>query len=306
MVVFRKVPLLFLIRLNWRYLLFILSLGLGTWWLSEVLHVANPTALLPSMTVFGTVLSIFLAFRTNEAYNRWWEARTLWGAMVNSSRSWAREVLAYLNSDNTQLNGEELEKEKRSFVYRHLAYVNAVRIHLRQENSYSSEMAPFLSQEELNDSGSYKNVPTQLVKNQTTRLREIFRPEKLNGFEYVQLNNTLNAFYDIQGGCERIKNTVFPRLYAYYTTAFTWTFAIILVISLIDEFEWQTCVIRCLVGYVFLIVNKLGADLKNPFEGKMGDTPMTALCRSIEIDLRQMLGEKDLPNPIKSEQGVLM
>ena len=159
--------------------------------------------------------------------------------------------------------------------------------------------------EELLKIDTFRNVPTQMVLNQTNHLKEIYKTEYLNGFEYVQLNTTLNSLYDIQGGCERIKTTIFPRLYTYYTTSITWLFSALLILSLVDEFDWQTLVVRAMVAYVFLIVNQLGTHLKNPFENKDSDTPMTALCRTIEIDLRQMLGEKDLPLPLKPEKGVL-
>ncbi len=305
MIVFKKVPISFLLRLNKWYILYIGAVSAITWWLSEILNIENPTILLPSMAVFGTVLSIVLAFRTNEAYNRWWEARTLWGSLVNTSRSFAREIIAYLNDLNINPDIKEIKNEQRNFIYRHLAYINALRIHLRQQTTFKEELKPFLEDTELSKVGSYRNVPTQLNLNQTTRLKEIYNPDKLNGFEYVQLNNTLNNLYDIQGACERIKTTVFPRLYAYYTTSFTWLFSTMLIFTLVDEFEWRSLIVRALVGYVFLVVNQLGANLKNPFENKMSDTPMTALCRTIEIDLRQMLGEKDLPQPLMPEKGIL-
>ncbi len=305
MIVFKRVPFSFLFRLNKWYILYIVIISAITWRLSEVLHIENPTILLPSMAVFGTVLSIVLAFRTNEAYNRWWEARTLWGALINTSRSFAREILTYLNVSNTSLSVEKLDQEKQKFIYRHLAYVNALRIHLRQQDTFEEELKPFLENEDLSKVRTYRNVPTQLVLNQSNRLNKIYKSEKLNGFEFVQLNKTLNNLYDIQGGCERIKFTIFPRLYTYYTTSFTWFFSTLLIITLVDEFEWQSLIVRALVAYVFLVVNHLGTDLKNPFENKMSDTPMSALCRTIEIDLRQMLGEKDLPSPVKPENGIL-
>jgi len=305
MIVFKKIPVSFLLRLNKWYILYVGFISAGTWWLSEILHIENPTILLPSMAVFGTVLSIVLAFRTNEAYNRWWEARTLWGSLVNVSRSFAREIIAYLNDLNIKPGIDGIKNEHRNFIYRHLAYVNSLRIHLRQQATFEKELAPYLDDAELSKLGSYRNVPAQLIQNQSVRLKEIYNPDKLNGFEYVQLNNTLNSLYDIQGGCERIKFTVFPRLYAYYTTSFTWIFSTMLIFSLVDEFEWRSLAIRALVAYVFLIVNNLGADLKNPFENKMSDTPMSALCRTIEIDLRQMLGEKDLPSPLEPKDGIL-
>ena len=201
MIVFKRVPVSYLLRTNKWYILYLLIISLVTWTLSELLHIENPTILLPSMAVFGTVLSIVLAFRTNEAYNRWWEARMLWGSLVNTSRSFAREIIAYLNDLNTNAGIGDIKSEHRNFIYRHLAYINALRIHLRQQTTFEEELRPFLDDAELSDVGSYRNVPTQLNLNQATRLKEIYKPDKLNGFEYVQLNNTLNNLYDIQGGC---------------------------------------------------------------------------------------------------------
>jgi len=305
MIVYKRIPLSFLLRINKWYLLYIVLISTVTWYLSIILDFHSPTLLLPSMAVFGTVLSLFLAFRTNEAYNRWWEARQLWGDMINASRVFGKEVLTLISNRNTRLEGVGLESFRKKLIYRHIAYINALRLHLRRQDEYGSDLKPFLNDGELEVIGDAKNIPTMINIMQAREITEQVNSGDGNEFKFVQIHNTLNRFFDIQGGCERIKTTVFPRLYAFYTTAFTWIFATGLVISLVDEFDWQTLILRAIVAYVFIQVDQLGADLKNPFEMKMNDTPMTALCRTIEIDLRQMLGEKDLPAPVEPEGGVL-
>ena len=150
----------------------------------------------------------------------------------------------------------------------------------------------------------HANIPTQLVQIQANRLRSLFK-NTTNDFRYMQIDSTLNEFYNIQGGCERIKNTVFPRIYSHLTTVFTWVFAFSLVFSLYDELNWEILIMRVLVAYVFLTLEKISRSLKDPFENDISDTPMTAICRTIEIDLREMLGETDLPKPVEPVKGVL-
>jgi putative membrane protein len=192
----------------------------------------------------------------------------------------------------------------RRFVYRHLAFINALRIHLRSGKNYE-EIAHYLDDTEYNRIIKLTNKPTQINADQTRDLKSVYKKEYLNSFDYIQLNATLSQFYDIQGGCERIKNTVFPRLYAYYTTMLTWVFSFVLIFSLVDEFQWQTMIVRMVVAYVFLILDDLGRRLKNPFENQIDDTPMTALCRVIEIDLREMIGDKHDLKPLQPVKGTL-
>ncbi|GJM29897.1 MAG: membrane protein [Cyclobacteriaceae bacterium] len=268
-----------------------------------VIH--QPTTLLPSITIFGTIISLFLAFKTNESYNRWWEARILWGSMVNYSRSFSRQILNLVTPEigTTAQTNEELTAIQKELIYRHLGYINALRIALRNQNSWE-ELDRFLGSDERKQITRYANIPTQLVNLQANRLKSLFNNTK-NDFRYMQIDGTLNEFYNIQGGCERIKNTVFPRAYSYLTTVFTWLFAFSLIFSLYDELNWEILIMRVLVAYVFLTLEKISRGLKDPFENKVSDIPMTAICRTIEIDLREMLGEEDLPPPLKPDKGVL-
>ena len=306
MVAVKKVSLLFLLRFNGLELMAVVVFACITWLTSIFIKVREPTTLLPSIAVFGTILSLFLAFKTNEAYSRWWEARTLWGQMVNSSRTFARQVLNLITLRHSQsiASAEELSKLQKELIYRHLGYINALRLALRRQDQ-REELKTFLSEEEMAALAGQTNWPTQIIQKQAARLKEIFDPAAGNDYRYIQFDNTLNDFYNIQGGCERIKNTIFPRIYSFFTTAFTWLFAFGLVFSLFDEFDWQVLVVRTLVAYVFVSLEKIGRFLKDPFENRLSDTPLSALCRTIEIDLREMLGEKNIPLPLKPVKGVL-
>ena len=304
MVVFKRVPFTFLFVYSWDIFLGVFVIALATVLADRFLDIEESTALLPSVTVFGTIMSLFLAFKTNESYNRWWEARTLWGAMVNNSRSFGRQITNLLTDKIVdQKVVQNLDRIKKELLYRHIAYINALRLALRKQTSHQ-ELDPFLGTEERERITRSANIPTQLIQRQAQQLKSLFS-DNTNDFRYMQIDNTLNEFYNIQGGCERIKNTVFPRIYSHITTVFTWLFAFSLIFSLYDEFNWEVMITRIIVAYVFLTLEKISRSLKDPFENSISDTPMTAICRTIEIDLREMLGEEELPRPLEPVKGVL-
>jgi len=306
MVVAKKIPLRILLKFNGLELLVLIGIGIFTWLTSVFITVQEQTTLFPSITVFGTILSLFLAFKTNEAYNRWWEARTLWGQMVNSSRNFARQVLNLitLKHNRSIVNEDELKSIQKELIYRHLGYINALRLSLRRQSNWG-ELQPFIFKQEMSELKGKTNLPTHLIHKQAESIKNIFEDEKEKDYRYIQFDNTMIEFYNIQGGCERIKSTVFPRVYSLLTSIFTWLFAFFLIFSLYDEFDWQILIVRTLVAFVFISLEKISRYLKDPFENRISDTPMTALCRTIEIDLKEMLGEQDIPDPVKPINGVL-
>jgi len=260
--------------------------------------------------LIATVVGIFIVFRFNEAYQRWWEARTLWGALVNDSRSFAREIITLLTSDRVPsiASDEDAAKLHAELVYRHLAYCNALRLSLRQQDTWD-ELAPFLSDEELNELKNYANKPTRLDYSQGKRLAQVVGTDTAQQVLLMQLDSTLNRLYDIQGGCERIKNTAFPDEVRFISRGLVWLSAIAVPIAFLSadrEIRFIEVFAVVVISLSFMVVEQLGASLKNPFENEDNDTPMTALCRTIEIDLRQQLGETKVPPPIEPVGGVLM
>lgn len=260
--------------------------------------------------LLATVVGIFLVFRFNEAYQRWWEARILWGALVNESRSFGREVITLLHPERVPALGSTADAARcqKELVYRHLAYCNALRLSLRRQDSWS-ELAPFLAAEELEALKVHANKPTQLHFTQGRQLAALLGGETSEQLLLLQLDSTLNRILQIQGACERIKNTAFPDEVRFVSRALVWLGAIAVPIAFLGtggDVSALEVLATIVIVLSFMVVEQLGAALKNPFENRDNDTPMTALCRTIEIDLRQQLGETDLPPPIEPTGGVLL
>ncbi|KZS38097.1 hypothetical protein AWE51_18805 [Aquimarina aggregata] len=284
------------------------------------------------LTVIGIAVAFYIGFKNSQSYDRFWEGRKIWGGIVNYSRTWTNQVLSLVNDDH---------ETKKILVYRHIAWINALRIQLRQPTSFSikeniaveklfkkhAEQKPacdatkhFVSPEEYNDLLQRKNPATHLVKNQGLHIKKLLEETKITEFDKLLFHNTLEEFYNLQGKCERIKNTPFPRQYAYFSTLFTWIFVLLLPFGLLNVFEielnqmshhikpWFIFLmipLSVLVAWIFLTMEKIGSNSEDPFEGRINDVPMTALCRTIEIDLRDMLDESNLPEKEKPKDNIL-
>jgi putative membrane protein len=260
--------------------------------------------------LIATVVGIFIVFRFNEAYQRWWEARTLWGGLVNESRSFAREVITLLTPVRVPsiASKEDAARLHTDLLYRHLAYCNALRLTLREQDSWE-ELSPFLGDDELSELKTYANKPTRLDRSQAERLAHVIGTDTAQQVLLMQFDSTLNRLYDIQGGCERIKNTAFPDEVRFISRGLVWLSAIAVPIAFLSADRHIRAVevlAVVVISLSFMVVEQLGASLKNPFENDDNDTPMTALCRTIEIDLRQQLGETKIPSHIEPVGGVLM
>jgi len=260
--------------------------------------------------LIATVVGIFIVFRFNEAYQRWWEARILWGGLVNESRSFAREVITLLTPDRAPkiASREAAAAAHKELVYRHLAFCNALRLSLRGQESWE-ELAPFLSDTELADLQAYANKPTQLVRSQGEQLAGLTGVDTSQQVLLMRFDSTLSRLYDIQGGCERIKTTAFPDDVRFISRGLVWLSAIAVPVAFLSadrHIRLIEVIAVIVISLSFMVVEQLGASLKNPFENDDNDTPMTALCRTIEIDLRQQLGERNVPPPVEPVDGVLM
>ncbi len=187
-------------------------------------------------------------------------------------------------------------------------------------NDWDKELAPFLSAEELTEMSAYKNTATQLLVEQGGRLRDMVCTKRLDLFHQIALMEVIEELYALQGKCERIKNTPFPRQYAEFSRIFTRVFVVLLPFGMLDVFAGHVdaaleqhsmlaavpmLVANAVVSWVFVSMEGIGDSSEDPFERSMNDVPMNALCRTIEIDLRQMLGETDLPESEPVHDNIL-
>ncbi len=294
---------------------------------------------LPVATV-GTAVAFYVGFKNNSAYDRFWEGRKIWGGIVNSSRTWANYVFSYVlpGDDST-----EAHAVRRDLIYRHLAYINALRLQLRKtsrffdkpapstkrrldahkdamRNDWDKELTPFVDDEELAFTKTVANAASHLLVTQGRKLSNMVRDKRLDLFHQIAMMEVVQELYGLQGKAERIKATPFPRQYAEYSRVFTRAFVFLVPFGLLDVFgadaasSYVETWVRGLPmivsagrgGGVFTTMEGIGDSSEDPFERSMNDVPMNALCRVIEIDLRQMLGETDtVPEKEQAHDGIL-
>jgi putative membrane protein len=255
------------------------------------------------ISLFGSAIGIIVAFRNQSAYARWWEARTLWGALVNNSRSWARQVTTVMMPLNDG-DASELRAYQKRLVYHEIAYVIALRQHLRGLEPWE-EIAPLLSEEELSALRDQKNVPLAIQQQMGALLRQCQVRGWIDIAHWRALDANLDDLVDAQGGAERIKVTPMPKQYDYFPQLFVQMYCLMLPLALVMSMGWFTPLGSTLVGFIFLALDRIGRDLEDPFENTIYDVPLTSITRTVEVNLRQMLGETALPAPEKPVHGVL-
>ncbi|MBK8227680.1 MAG: hydrogenase [Flavobacteriales bacterium] len=278
-----------------------------------VLHRWEPLVALPFSiaATLGGALAIFIGFRNNSAYGRWWEARTLWGGIVNSTRVLGRLIITFTDSHAHQPNFDRARSEafKREMVWKVIAWSHALRLHLRGQSDWSPVMALMPAEERATvDAAANKpNVVMQLIGQ---RIYRAMADGTLGGFDSFQMEGQLLALANYQGGCERIKNTPLLRQYHFFTRLFLQVFVILLPFCLVADLErmgigWVVVPVALIISFVFAIIGKVGEVNEDPFEGRITDVPLTALCNTIERDLRELLGETELPAKLQPVDGYL-
>ena len=295
---------------------------------------------LPISTV-GTAVAFYVGFKNNSAYERFWEGRKIWGGIVNSSRTWATYVISYVDPLN---DTEEAKATRRELIYRQLAWINSLRIQLRStsrffhrparvtrarlsrdedhmRNNWDQEMAPFLDPDEQAATKAFANPASHMLKRQGQAIAALKQEKRVDLFHQIALMGVIEELYTLQGKCERIKNTPFPRQYAEYSRLFTDVFTVLVPFGLLEVFADNVEVAQSTTGmllpiipmllssilitWVFVSMEGIGDSSEDPFERSMNDVPMNALCRTIEIDLRQMLGETEVPEKEKPAGHVM-
>ncbi len=297
------------------------------------------------ISVIGTAVAFYVGFKNNSAYDRMWEARKIWGAIINSSRAWGTYIDGFITNqfavqDRTEA---ELHEIKRRLIYRHIGWLYALRSQLLVATAWEhisqgglmtktasfyqrkfgvglvddevtrTELKLFLPREEHDRLVGNVNTATQIINEQSRDLTELRRQGLIDDFRHMEMTKTLYHFYDHQGKCERIKKFPLPRQYANMSRIFVGIFIFLLPFSMIPELLklgdwgfWLSIPITALIGWVYVMMEVVGDYSENPFQGMANDIPMLSLCRVIEIDLREMLGETELPPSVEAKNGVLM
>lgn len=297
------------------------------------------------VSVIGTAVAFYVGFKNSQAYDRMWEARKIWGSIVNDSRAWGMMIDGFVSSyfSDKMSTANQIHAIKQRLIYRHIAWLYVLRDQLLQPTSWEHisqggfttkaaimfqnnfgiglvgeevnkiNFRAFLSDEEHKRLFSHKNVATQLINEQSRDLAAIREDGLIDDFRHMEMVAVLRSLYEYQGKCERIKKFPLPRTYAnmsrYFVALFIILFPFAMIPELINISEWGILLaipICVMIGWVYVTMELVGDYSENPFQGMASDIPMLSLCRTIEIDLREILGETDLPEPIKAKDNVLM
>ncbi|ERM82682.1 hypothetical protein P872_06625 [Rhodonellum psychrophilum GCM71 = DSM 17998] len=321
MIVARNLSLGLILYYTWKKLLYYLIVSTTIYILHEYSGLLYFN--IPSYTIaaLGVALAIFLGFKNDHAYGRWWEARKIWGLMVNYSRAWARQATTLIIPNN-EAESEEVHAFQKMLVYRHIAFVNALRVFLRRPHDYNvpkqkelfeedntyTDAIPFISEEEYQIFRYQNNPPNFLLQRQGEDLKLAFQKGWLSDYRFVKMEETLVDFNDIQGMSERIKNTPLPRQYTFFSKVFVLIHCTLLPMVFITEMGWKTIPIALIVSFVFLALDMVGERTEDPFENKLEDTPLSSLSITIETNLREQLKEhKDnYPPKYESKEGIIL
>lgn len=301
--------------------------GLGLKWL------AIPWTV---VALLGTATAFIVGFKNTQTYNRTWEARQIWGSILNSSRTWGTMSRDFLRKN---------PQKTKELVYRHFAWLTALRYQMREsrawensnnrsneeykkfytiperESSLETELAKYIPAEELTYILSTKNRAVQLMSLQSKTLSELFGNNELDSYQFVEMERIVKDFYDHQGKSERIKNFPYPRQFATINGFFIKLFCFLLPFGLLKEFDklnesmegimkgnmvWMVIPFSVLISWVYTSLEVVGESTENPFEGSANDVPISQMSRTIEIDLREMLGETDLPPALQPKNNIIL
>ena len=280
------------------------------------------------VALLGTAVAFVTGFKSNAAYNRAWEARQIYGGIVNASRAWSNQVHGFINDEAKRLE----------LIRRHVAWLTALRYQLREPRAWEhmeepanrayqertfdvperktkvlDELAPHLNTNDLTALRDRKNRAVHLLGQQGQSLKALAQSGQLTELRHIELERQLATLFDLQGRAERIKNFPYPRQFATMNLVFVWLLITMLPLALFGQFVdlgpvlvWLTVPSTVLISWVFHTMDKVGESSENPFEGGANDIPISAMSRNIEIDLLELAGVLETPAPLQPRNNILM
>ncbi len=283
--------------------------------------------------IIGTAVAFYLGFKNNASYERTWEARKIWGAIVNDSRTFSMMVREYFGKNSSS----ECIEVKHRIIKRHVAWLFQLAKQLRTPRTWEhnskqdkkmrdiikldfpfyfneEKILSYISENEYSSLKNKGNYATQLIANQTKDLTDLAEKDEINEFRLVEMVNTIARFYDHQGKCERIKNFPLPRQYSSFSRYFVFAFLLLLPLGMIDAISRLhdtyhlviTIPLTLLTSWFYYMMELIGDYEENPFENLPGDIPMLNLARTIEIDIMEMHDMGPLPERINPVDDYLM
>lgn len=287
------------------------------------------------VALLGTATAFLVGFKNTQTYNRTWEARQIWGAILNNSRAWGTMSRDFINN----------KEKSKELIYRHFAWLTALRYAMREsrawettnkaynkeykayysiperETSLEEELKKYLPEDELKYILSTKNKAAQILSLQSKTTKELLDSKEIDNYRFVEMQKGIKDLFEQQGRSERIKNFPYPRQFATINSFFIKLFCWLLPFALLKEFDklndgvndlmngnmvWLVIPFSVLISWVYTSLEQVGESTENPFEGSANDVPISQISRTIEIDMREMLGETDLPPALQPKNNIIL
>ncbi|MES2560471.1 MAG: bestrophin family ion channel [Bacteroidota bacterium] len=269
-------------------LIYVLIVSLFVLFITERYKEMLPEMPLTIPAFIGTAISVLLSFKLSQSYDRWWEARKVWGAIVNDSRSFVIQLQTLTARGNNTII--------KKVAFRQIAWCYSLGQSLRGLDP-TENLEKFISPEDLAELEQHTNKPLALIGMHAIDIQGLKENGQLEIFSQLQLDDTLVRLCDSQGKAERIKTTVFPVTYRLFLHGIIYLFIVTLSVALRDVAGYFEIPLLLLISGAFLLLEKSATHMQDPFENRPTDTAMTAIARTIEINIKQLLKESDIPLP---------
>jgi putative membrane protein len=296
MILDKNIPFRYIFNKIKHDLVIVVFIGLVANLLTIRFHSFLPEMPIGIPTFLGTAISVLLSFKMNQSYDRWWEARKVWGAIVNDSRSLVVQLQALMPAGTGKI---------RTIAYRQIAWCYSLGQSLRGLDAIAG-LENVLQPADLQQLGKHNNKPLAILQLNSNEIKEARAAGEVDAFGHMQLNDTLVRLCDAMGKAERINGTVFPSTYRKFLHFIIYLFVITLSIALKDIDRPFVMLLLFLISISFFLIEKSAYHLQDPFRNRPSDVSVTAIARTIDINIRQLLGEKEVPAPLQPEKFYIL
>jgi putative membrane protein len=279
----KRLPIRYLIRKVRVELIVIILYAALIEVLDEIMGVKGISIPISVPAILGTAISLILSFRTAQAYERWWEARKIWGAIVNDSRTLVRQAVYFSGGDKDMA---------KVFAKKQVAWCYSLGCRLRELDPHE-RLERYLNPEELQYVSKTSNIPNAILDLIGLDLSQVLEKEKINPFQQMRMDQTLSRLTDSMGMCERIKNTVFPKIYSLYIQFALWLFIFMVPFGFLELVGWIEGLLLIALAVPFILLEKSANLMQDPFENLPTDTPVFTIAETIKVNLLQMVDETD-------------
>jgi putative membrane protein len=297
MLIRKQIPLSYILK-NVKYdIIRTILIGLTFHYLTFFYNHLLPEIPFSIPAFLGTSISVLLSFKLNQSYDRWWEARRVWGEIVNDSRNLVLQLQSFTTGENNV--------QIKAIAYRQIAWCYALGQSLRGLDA-TENLSSFLTEKEIEAVNKHNNKPLAILQLNSKNIAQLHAENKLDVHSKLIIDLTSARLCDAMGKSERINNTVFPTSYRIFLHFMIYLFTITLSLALSNMDVWFEIPLLTLLALSFFLLEKSADHIQDPFKNRPNDIPITSIARTIEINIRQLLGETEVPKAVTAHDYYIL